>query len=229
MKTVEYPIHEHFYSIQGEGKYTGYAAYFVRTMFCPVKCGFCDVAGTWHKDWQPKDYKTLEPRYLASFIKRKNPPFVVITGGEPALFDWKPLFDEFHGIYPLHLETSGAVDIKHPEVFQHIVMSPKKSHTVPLARIALAHELKFIVESWDDFAYYTNLYNLDSIETPVIWHLEWSKKDDDQLKRELVAHVQGSMHKHHRIGWQLHKLLRADEMDRGTRPPVPLGGKRADI
>ena len=37
-------IYEMFSSIQGEGAYTGYPAYFVRFAGCNVHCKFCDTA-----------------------------------------------------------------------------------------------------------------------------------------------------------------------------------------
>ena len=40
---IQYPLIEHFYTIQGEGKYSGRAAYFLRIGGCDVGCVWCDV------------------------------------------------------------------------------------------------------------------------------------------------------------------------------------------
>lgn len=37
------PVMEHFYTIQGEGMYTGVASYFIRLGGCDVGCHWCDV------------------------------------------------------------------------------------------------------------------------------------------------------------------------------------------
>ena len=52
---MKYPIYEHFYSFQGEGNYSGKAAYFIRFYGCPLKCKWCDSAGTWHSNYIPKE------------------------------------------------------------------------------------------------------------------------------------------------------------------------------
>ena len=39
----ELPIMEYFYTIQGEGFYSGRAAFFIRTAGCDVGCVWCDV------------------------------------------------------------------------------------------------------------------------------------------------------------------------------------------
>ena len=41
------PVMEHFYTIQGEGFYTGHAAYFIRLAGCDVGCVWCDVKESW--------------------------------------------------------------------------------------------------------------------------------------------------------------------------------------
>ena len=46
----KYPIMEHFFTIQGEGTYSGRAAYFIRIAGCDVGCVWCDVKESWDKD-----------------------------------------------------------------------------------------------------------------------------------------------------------------------------------
>ena len=44
---------EEFYSIQGEGYYTGNSAYFLRIGGCDVGCHWCDVKESWNADLHP--------------------------------------------------------------------------------------------------------------------------------------------------------------------------------
>ena len=44
---VNLPVMEHFYTIQGEGMYSGKPAYFVRLAGCDVGCFWCDVKESW--------------------------------------------------------------------------------------------------------------------------------------------------------------------------------------
>ena len=43
------PVMEHFYTLQGEGYYTGQAAYFIRLAGCDVGCVWCDVKDRWEQ------------------------------------------------------------------------------------------------------------------------------------------------------------------------------------
>ena len=45
--THDLPIMEEFFTIQGEGKYTGTPAYFIRLGGCDVGCVWCDVKESW--------------------------------------------------------------------------------------------------------------------------------------------------------------------------------------
>src|SRR6185436_20025000 len=51
--TVTYPVMEHFYTLQGEGVYTGNAAYFIRLGGCDVGCTWCDVKDSWDAGKHP--------------------------------------------------------------------------------------------------------------------------------------------------------------------------------
>ena len=80
------PIHETFYSWQGEGVHFGRSAYFIRTFGCPVKCTWCDSAGTWHPDYAPENIEKIPEKDLVQAAKATKCDFVVITGGEPNYF-----------------------------------------------------------------------------------------------------------------------------------------------
>ena len=74
-----YKINEIFYSLQGEGYYSGTPAVFVRFSGCNLSCTFCD---TQH---QPGTMMSLQ-EIVQEVNKYPNVPLVVLTGGEPSLF-----------------------------------------------------------------------------------------------------------------------------------------------
>ena len=78
---------EHFYTIQGEGYYTGNAAYFIRLGGCDVGCVWCDVKESWEADKHPQ----YELNEIVSWVEKANAQLVVITGGEPLMHDLSEL------------------------------------------------------------------------------------------------------------------------------------------
>lgn len=91
-----YPINEIFYSIQGEGYWSGAAAVFVRLAGCNLKCPWCD---TKHEEinfqvavGSVRDAVTNA--FNQNISDENSMPFtkmVVITGGEPTIQDIRPL------------------------------------------------------------------------------------------------------------------------------------------
>src|SRR6516162_4334624 len=74
-------IAEIFYSIQGEGRFTGVPSAFVRTSGCNLRCVFCDSGYT---SWQPEGVNL----HVAAILERLGgfpTRHVVVTGGEPLI------------------------------------------------------------------------------------------------------------------------------------------------
>jgi 7-carboxy-7-deazaguanine synthase len=143
--SMTYPVVEIFYSLQGEGVWTGTPMVFVRLAGCNLNCEFCD---TNYKD-KVSDSTAQDiakaARAVAPGVSR-----AVITGGEPTLYDLKPLISELKKEgFKVHLETNGTTDIAYEE-FDWIAVSPK---TIPQATAcALADEVKFLVgqRGWEE-------------------------------------------------------------------------------
>jgi 7-carboxy-7-deazaguanine synthase len=142
------PVMEHFYTIQGEGAYSGVAAYFIRLGGCDVGCFWCDVKDSWDADAHPKF--TIED--IVSWPVQSNAKTVVITGGEPLMHNLDALTQALQAKgMRTHIETSGA----HPYSgkWDWITFSPKKFKEPHASILDKAHELKVIVYNKHDFEF----------------------------------------------------------------------------
>lgn len=138
---MHYPINEIFQTLQGEGVFTGVPAIFVRLQRCPVGCSWCDTKHTWEQDPEkicPADVminKTQEDDRWASLSAQDiimqftaqdyAARHVVITGGEPCLYDLQPLTAalEAEG-WQCQIETSGTQPVLCSEK-TWVTVSPK--------------------------------------------------------------------------------------------------------
>ena len=216
------PIYEHFFTWQGEGTHQGRSAYFIRTFGCPVHCPWCDSAGTWHKDYIPSDIEKLSISELLSVAESHNPDFVVVTGGEPTIHNLNPLTQIcYDKSLPVHLETSGAFEIKGN--FDWITLSPKQWKKPLKENIALANEIKIIVDSETAIQDWIDSYP-EILKTESVWlNPEWSKRNDPIIL-DIITETVKQNGAPFRAGYQLHKLYHADQKDANSRPNVPLGG-----
>ena len=216
------PIYETFYSWQGEGVHFGRAAYFIRTYGCPVKCTWCDSAGTWHPDYTPDNIEKISEEDLVKTAKATQCDFVVITGGEPTIFDLNNLTAQLEKEkISRHLETSGGFEIKGD--FQWITLSPKREKLPLDSNLRLANELKIIVDGETALEEWKKYLKPYSLKIPIWLNIEWSLRDNKKLKEKITKFVKEQGFPY-RVGYQFHKLFQADEMDDNSKPNVPLGG-----
>src|SRR5205809_3449803 len=87
---AQLPVMEHCYTLQGEGFHQGRAAYFIRLGGCDVGCVWCDVKESWEAGKHPQ----LKIEDLRSMVKDTPAEIVVITGGEPLMYDLDELTNE---------------------------------------------------------------------------------------------------------------------------------------
>jgi 7-carboxy-7-deazaguanine synthase len=83
-------LSELFYSIQGEGKRTGYPSFFIRTNLCNLRCKFSggNLCDTPYTSWNFDDTENLGEvsiEEIFSEYKKYYPCDIVITGGEPTI------------------------------------------------------------------------------------------------------------------------------------------------
>lgn len=114
----KYKINEIFYSLQGEGRWAGRAAIFVRFSGCNLKCPFCDTDFNVHTEMGEVDI--LEKIQSLSDSCR----FVVFTGGEPTLQVDENLVALLKKCgYYIAIETNGTKRV--PDGIDWVTCSPK--------------------------------------------------------------------------------------------------------
>jgi len=138
---MKYDINEIFYSLQGEGKFTGTAAMFIRLSGCNLKCLFCDTDHT-PQMFLSEDEILQHIDNLSSKCK-----FVVLTGGEPLLQDLVPLINLLHKHkYFIAIESNGIIglpaEIEIKDI--HHIVSPKEGSELA-KNLLCVNEMKFIV------------------------------------------------------------------------------------
>src|SRR5579883_3519174 len=132
---------EIFYTLQGEGSFTGTPAVFVRLAGCNLSCDFCDT-----------DYSLKFVASVDDVVRRVREaggdcPMVVITGGEP--FVQRETLDLIAALRAdgrrVHVESNGTipVDAELPDDVW-LTVSPKERLDAGMAR--RANEAKLIVD-----------------------------------------------------------------------------------
>lgn len=119
-------VHSIFYTIQGEGPYSGVPAVFIRLAGCNLQCPGCDTEYTASRESTPVE--TIYERAQALFPTTcVMPQLVVITGGEPLRQNISGLCALlFRGGALVQIETNGTFGLP-PEFPKgvRIVCSPK--------------------------------------------------------------------------------------------------------
>lgn len=116
---MNYKVNEIFYSLQGEGFWTGTPMVFVRFSGCNLKCPWCDTS---HENGiEMTADEILRSVHDASEGRCHR---VCLTGGEPLLQVDASLLDAFHASnYTIHVETNGT--LPRPDGLDWVTMSPK--------------------------------------------------------------------------------------------------------
>ena len=166
------PVMESFYTIQGEGFYKGSAAYFIRIAGCDVGCHWCDVKESWDSD--------LHPMYSVKEIvenAKKHSEMVVITGGEPLMWDMNPLTKLLkENNLKIHIETSGSNKLT--GFWDWICLSPKRRKSPKAEVYEKANELKIIVFNKHDLKYAEEQAKKVSKKCILYLQPEWDKRDE---------------------------------------------------
>jgi 7-carboxy-7-deazaguanine synthase len=196
--TRVYPVMEHFYTLQGEGFYTGQAAYFIRLGGCDVGCVWCDVKESWDADAHPK----MSTEEIVNIARQHPGRIAVITGGEPCMHDLNALCDALHAAgFRTHIETSGSAPLSGE--LDWITLSPKKFKAPLDECLSQADELKIIVFNKSDFQWAEKHAAKVKPGCRLYLQPEWSKRD--QMTPDIIEYIQ--QHPQWQLSLQTHKYL----------------------
>lgn len=173
---------ESFYTLQGEGYYSGKAAYFIRLAGCNVGCVWCDVKESWNANEHPKysvndiiEKVLIEVNYH-SISNKTNLPIIVITGGEPLMHNLNELTKALQqNGFKTNIETSGSSALSGS--WDWICLSPKKFKPPIKENIVLANELKIIVYNKQDFKWAESYAKQVNSHCKLYLQPEWSKRE----------------------------------------------------
>ena len=176
----QYPINEIFATLQGEATFTGTPSVFIRLQSCDVGCSWCDTKHTWHVDpanqinlvnlltktHDKNNWANASIGQITQFIQTNYPQIkhVVITGGEPAIYDLRPLCQALEELgKDIQIETSGTwklrvsdntwvtlspkIDMPGGKVVLNECVSRANEIKMPIGKMADIHKLKSFLEN----------------------------------------------------------------------------------
>jgi 7-carboxy-7-deazaguanine synthase len=159
MKSSQFKIKEAFYTLQGEGARAGRASVFIRFSKCNLwngkesgreaaVCQFCDTDITGTDGENGGTYTQAELMQLALDLwpqSKQGKPYVVFTGGEPALQLTESLVNEFQSHdFECAVESNGTLAL--PSNLDWVCISPKGKSQVIIDR---CNELKLVYPQVD--------------------------------------------------------------------------------
>ncbi|HEV3155966.1 MAG TPA: 7-carboxy-7-deazaguanine synthase QueE [Candidatus Baltobacteraceae bacterium] len=180
---------EIFFSLQGEGTFTGSPAVFVRTAGCNLNCRFCDT------DYSVRTFLPVER--IVDRVRELSPqcPMVILTGGEPLIQTETPSLIEAlrRDGRRVHIESNGTTAVTLPDDVW-LTVSPKERLSPVMA--ARANEVKLIVDGrvpleWlTEFPATTPIFLQPEGNKPanVALAVETAKTHADRLRLSLQTH-----------------------------------------
>jgi 7-carboxy-7-deazaguanine synthase len=196
--SIELPVMEAFYTLQGEGAHQGRAAYFIRLGGCDVGCVWCDVKDSWDVTKHP--IITID-EIVAKAISYPG-RLAVITGGEPLMHQLDALTNALHAAgFETNIETSGSSPLTGH--WDWICLSPKK-FKAPLDQVIVkAHELKVVVFNKHDFEWAEKYAALVNTGCKLYLQPEWDKAAE--MTPLILDYIQANPQ--WRLSLQVHKYL----------------------
>lgn len=190
-------VNEIFYSLQGEGCFTGTPAVLVRLSGCNLKCGFCDTNHASAIEMTEEDIVKCVSGYPATHV--------VVTGGEPTLQLTESLVDKLHEARKyVQIETNGTQRLPDGllKTLDWITVSPKFGVRPLIQRI---DELKVVF----DMNHPEYIESLDSVTARVYYlqpcNLAGNTAYNIENLQSCISYIMA--HPKWKLSLQTHKIL----------------------
>jgi organic radical activating enzyme len=192
------PVMEAFYTLQGEGFHQGKAAVFIRLAGCDVGCHWCDVK----ESWDVQGYPVVPVKDLVRQVRDYESDIVVVTGGEPLMYDLGPLSSELKSAgFKTHIETSGAHPVSGD--WDWICLSPKKFKPALSPIYPLANELKIVIYNKSDLEWANSHKEQINSACKLYLQPEWGRSD--KVLPLMIDYVK--KHPEWEVSLQIHKFM----------------------
>jgi 7-carboxy-7-deazaguanine synthase len=200
-------INEIFYSIQGEGKWTGIPNIFIRTSQCNLRCSYCDTKYAYEEGFEITLYDILKK------IQEYPCKYVCITGGEPLLQkETIPLINLIQKKdYKILLETNGSINIKSIKNRSSLIISldikcpsSKMHDKMDYGNLKLLNkndQVKFIIEKLNDYEFAKNVISNYEIPCDIYFQSLWGK--NPKLLAKWILNDKLNV----KLGLQIHKII----------------------
>lgn len=200
-------ICEIFYSIQGEGNWTGLPNIFIRTSGCNLRCFFCDTKYAYNSKLEMSISKIVKN------IKNYNCKYITITGGEPLLQNETYILIDalLNNGYKICIETNGSIDIQKISNRKSLMISldikcpSSKMHEMMnfnnLKKLHLSDQLKFIISNIKDYNYAKNILSKYKIKSSIYF------QPVEGIKPQKIAKWILNDSLNVKLGLQIHKIL----------------------
>jgi 7-carboxy-7-deazaguanine synthase len=213
-------VNEVFETIQGEATFTGTPSTFFRLQGCDVGCPWCDTKHTWPvlessvipiadvraKTVDSDKFARLTVDEFVAEAKSRRPRHVVITGGEPCIYDLTELTEALHrASLTTQIETSGTQPILCSSQ-TWVTVSPKFNmpggFAVRRDALCRANEIKMPVGKPRDLE---TLEQLMADLPTLPWNVWLQPLSQSPSATKLC--IEAAMTRGHRLSIQTHKYL----------------------
>ena len=200
-------INEIFYSIQGEGKWTGQPNIFIRTTGCNLRCAYCDTKYAY------KNGKNMTITEITEKIKKYPCKKICLTGGEP--LEQKETVQLIDALikenYEICLETNGSKNIKQLVNKKNLLISldikcpssemHNKMKYENIKLLKQKDQIKFIIKNKEDCNHAKQIIKKYKTKCPIFFQPVWGTNPKNLAEWILKdgLNVQLSL--------QLHKIL----------------------
>jgi len=200
-------INEIFYSLQGEGKWTGRPNIFIRTSGCNLRCSFCDTTYAYY------DGKEMSINEILSQISKYPCKYICLTGGEPLLQN--EILDLIDALlkkdYKIYLETNGSINIKKLSNKKSLIISldikcpsskmHEKNNFKNISLLKKDDQLKFVIDDKNDYNYAKKIIDKYKPICTVFFQPVWGTNPSNLA--EWIIHDGLNV----KLGLQLHKIM----------------------